>query len=129
MKLRSLFNYIAFLFSLSGVLVNLHHPSSELNEISSSSSSSNQNTFFPTPPSSSSSSNGNSNVGGAVSAVANCGPINVDSIQQVIGAKWAVDVINTQSNVNELKIGEFCSDFRLQCVLCLRAKNVAFQIF
>ena len=35
-----------------------------------------------------------------------CGPVNVDSVQQVIAAKWAVDVINNQSLPHELKIGK-----------------------
>lgn len=36
-----------------------------------------------------------------------CGLINIDAVQQVIAAKWAVDVINNQSLPHELKIGEF----------------------
>ncbi len=35
-----------------------------------------------------------------------CGPINVDALQQVMAAKWAVDVINNQSLPHELNIGE-----------------------
>ena len=35
-----------------------------------------------------------------------CGPVNVDAVQQVIAAKWAVDVINNQSLPHELKIGK-----------------------
>jgi len=35
-----------------------------------------------------------------------CGIINIDSMQQVIAAKWAIDVINNQSLPNELKIGK-----------------------
>ena len=35
-----------------------------------------------------------------------CGFINIDSVQQVVAAKWAVDVINNQSLPNELKIGK-----------------------
>jgi len=35
-----------------------------------------------------------------------CGFINIDSMQQVVAAKWAIDVINNQSLPNELKIGE-----------------------
>jgi hypothetical protein len=34
-----------------------------------------------------------------------CGFINIDSVQQVVAAKWAIDVINNQSLPNELKIG------------------------
>ena len=44
--------------------------------------------------------------GGAVDLGDACGPVNVDSVQQVIAAKWAVDVINNQSLPHELKIGE-----------------------
>ena len=36
-----------------------------------------------------------------------CGLVNIDAIQQVVAAKWAVDVINNQSLPHELKIGEF----------------------
>jgi hypothetical protein len=35
-----------------------------------------------------------------------CGFINIDSVQQIVAAKWAVDVINNQSLPNELKIGQ-----------------------
>ena len=34
-----------------------------------------------------------------------CGLINIDAIQQVVAAKWAVDVINNQSLPHELRIG------------------------
>ena len=44
--------------------------------------------------------------GGAVDLGDACGPVNVDSVQQVIAAKWAVDVINNQSLPHELKIGK-----------------------
>ena len=35
-----------------------------------------------------------------------CGQINVEAVQQVLAAKWAVDVINNQSLPHELSIGE-----------------------
>jgi hypothetical protein len=35
-----------------------------------------------------------------------CGQINVEAVQQVLAAKWAVDVINNQSLPHELTIGE-----------------------
>ena len=34
------------------------------------------------------------------------GDLNKDALQQVIAAKWAVDVINAQSGTNDLKIGK-----------------------
>ena len=34
-----------------------------------------------------------------------CGPINIEAVQQIMAAKWAVDVINNQSKPNDLKIG------------------------
>ena len=40
--------------------------------------------------------------GGAVDLGDACGPVNVDAVQQVIAAKWAVDVINNQSLPHEL---------------------------
>ena len=36
-----------------------------------------------------------------------CGPINVEAVQQVLAAKWAVDVINNQSLPHEIKIGTY----------------------
>jgi hypothetical protein len=36
-----------------------------------------------------------------------CGQINVEAVQQVLAAKWAVDVINNQSLPHELSIGEY----------------------
>ena len=35
-----------------------------------------------------------------------CGPINVEAVQQVLAAKWAIDVINNQSLPHEIKIGK-----------------------
>ena len=35
-----------------------------------------------------------------------CSQINMEAVQQVLAAKWAVDVINNQSLPHELKIGE-----------------------
>ena len=39
--------------------------------------------------------------------VARCGhgDLNVEALQQVVAAKWAVDVINAQSGPEDLKIG------------------------
>ena len=34
------------------------------------------------------------------------GQVNMEAVQQVLAAKWAVDVINNQSLPHELKIGE-----------------------
>ena len=34
------------------------------------------------------------------------GQLNTEALQQVIAAKWAVDVINLQSGKNDLKIGK-----------------------
>ena len=46
------------------------------------------------------------------SDLSSCGLINVDAVQQVLAAKWAIDVINNQSLPHELKIGKF--DFYLE---------------
>lgn len=35
-----------------------------------------------------------------------CGLINIDAMQQVVAAKWAIDVINNQSLPHELRIGK-----------------------
>ena len=35
-----------------------------------------------------------------------CSQIKMEAVQQVLAAKWAVDVINNQSLPHELKIGE-----------------------
>ena len=35
-----------------------------------------------------------------------CGRLNLDTVQQVLAAKWAVEVINNQSLPHELRIGE-----------------------
>ena len=35
-----------------------------------------------------------------------CGPINLEAVQQVLAAKWAIDVINNQSLPHEIKIGK-----------------------
>ena len=35
-----------------------------------------------------------------------CGPVNADAVQQVVAARWALDVINRQSLPHELRIGE-----------------------
>lgn len=71
-----------------GVLVNLHHPSSSL--LNSNLEGANSVSNEPNHSSSSKS---------------NCGLINVDAVQKVLAAKWAVDVINNQSLPHELKIG------------------------
>ena len=34
-----------------------------------------------------------------------CGPINLEAVQQVLAAKWTIDVINNQSLPHEIKIG------------------------
>ena len=34
-----------------------------------------------------------------------CGQVNMEAVQQVLAAKWAVDVINNQSLPHELRIG------------------------
>ena len=65
-------------FIISAVLVDLHHPNPAANDVDGD----------------------EGDLGDA------CGPVNVDSVQQVIAAKWAVDVINNQSLPHELKIGE-----------------------
>ena len=36
-----------------------------------------------------------------------CGPINLEAVQQVLAAKWAIDVINNQSLPHEIKIGKY----------------------
>ena len=41
------------------------------------------------------------------------GELNTEALQQVIAAKWAVDVINLQSGPHDLKIGKFCFDIFL----------------
>ena len=41
--------------------------------------------------------------------IGDCGLINIDAIQQVVAAKWAVDVINNQSLPHELRIGRSTS--------------------
>ena len=43
--------------------------------------------------------------------VARCGhgDLNVEALQQVVAAKWAVDVINAQSGPEDLKIGNRAS--------------------
>ena len=35
-----------------------------------------------------------------------CGELNMETVQQVMAAKWAVDVINNQSLPHELNIGK-----------------------
>ena len=35
-----------------------------------------------------------------------CGPINIEAVQQIMAAKWAIDVINNQSKPSDLKIGK-----------------------
>ena len=36
-----------------------------------------------------------------------CGHINMEAVQQVLAAKWAIDVINNQSLPHELNIGKY----------------------
>ncbi len=71
-----------FLFSsfAAGILVNLHQPASLL-------PNNNNNPF-----------NNNKQLV--------CGAINVDVVQQVVAAKWAVDIINNRSLDHEPKIGK-----------------------
>ena len=47
--------------------------------------------------------------------VARCGhgDLNVEALQQVVAAKWAVDVINAQSGPEDLKIGKLNSSIVL----------------
>ena len=47
-----------------------------------------------------------------------CGEVNAEAIQQVLAAKWALDVINNQSRHTELKIGKTfqkLSPFNIDC--------------
>ena len=41
-----------------------------------------------------------------------CGPINLEAVQQVLAAKWAIDVINNQSLPHEIKIGKHINTLR-----------------
>ena len=41
----------------------------------------------------------------SVGAEEECGQLNMEMVQQVMAAKWAVDVINNQSLPHELRIG------------------------
>jgi hypothetical protein len=81
---------IPFFLSPKGVLVNLHHP---LEEEDAEETHNNDNDA---------SENSLDHHDGH-----GCGLVNVDALQQVIAAKWAVDVINEQSLPHELKIGKF----------------------
>ena len=49
------------------------------------------------------------NAGKTVASVGSkqCGPINLEAVQQVLAAKWAIDVINNQSLPHEIKIGKY----------------------
>ena len=88
------------IFFFSGVLVNLHHsPNAE--------SIRDDNEANESDPSSIRQSDSNS------IRKPDCGFINIDSVQQIVAAKWAVDVINNQSLPNELKIGQ--SMFSSRC--------------
>ena len=71
-----------------------------------------------------------------------CGELNMDMVQQVMAAKWAVDVINNQSLPHELKIGknrennahhnrQFSVDEFHFCCLSLVTKyfTILFQVF
>ena len=44
-------------------------------------------------------------VGGPGATREGCGRVNMEALQQVLAAKWAVDVINNQSLPHELNIG------------------------
>ena len=69
-----------------GVLVNLHHPSPSLLSDPAFTNSVEEPILNPRE--------------------ANCGLVNLEAVQKVLAAKWAVDVINNQSLPHELKIGK-----------------------
>ena len=80
-------NSISLLSSTPGVLVNLHHPRDG------------QDRFFYHYDNDLEDDHDESGSSA-------CGPINVEAMQQVMAARWAVDVINNQSLPHELKIGK-----------------------
>ena len=121
-------NLYIYIFLFTGVLVNLHHPPevyhdtddirSELAELLSSTFPSlRARRRPPAPPLSLFSSgprkqslrrpkSGSPDDGNTDKVVSHeCGPINIEAVQQIMAAKWAVDVINNQSKPNDLKIG------------------------
>ena len=59
--------------------------------------------------------------------VARCGhgDLNVEALQQVVAAKWAVDVINAQSGPEDLKIGKLNSSIVLPMEVAGFWKRVA----
>ena len=127
-------NFDSF-FKLSGVLVNLHHPpeiSHHADDIRSELANLLSLTFPslrtrrrpPAPPLSLFSSGTRNHQGNKKQRTRKpksghpdveiidknigrqeCGPINIEAVQQIMAAKWAVDVINNQSKANDLKIG------------------------
>ena len=50
---------------------------------------------------------GNNKGGSKITHDHKCGPINIEAVQQIMAAKWAVDVINNQSKPHDLKIGKY----------------------
>jgi hypothetical protein len=57
---------------------------------------------------------------GSAAGGGRCGQINVEAVQQVLAAKWAVDVINNQSLPHELSIGQYHIEIdRMQCQMSL----------
>ena len=59
--------------------------------------------------------------------IGDCGLINIDAIQQVVAAKWAVDVINNQSLPHELRIGR--STFQAFFSSTSQLARLSFKIF
>ena len=129
------------IFFLSGVLVNLHHPPdfaqdaddirSELANLLSLTFPSLRSKRRPPAPPLSLFSSGPRNQGNRKQRTRKpkggpthsdipgtklvtrqeCGPINIEAVQQIMAAKWAVDVINNQSKPNDLKIGKYLTKF------------------
>ena len=110
------------ILSIIGILVNLHHDvnysSDDIsdedtqNNIFSNENKENrneeqsQNTIFQRKGSLITHRN---NAGKTAASVGSkqCGPINLEAVQQVLAAKWAIDVINNQSLPHEIKIGKY----------------------
>ena len=110
------------LFSIIGILVNLHHDVNySSDDISDEDTQNNifsnentksrneeksQNTIFQRKGSLITHRN---NAGKTAASVGSkqCGPINLEAVQQVLAAKWAIDVINNQSLPHEIKIGKY----------------------
>ena len=58
-----------------------------------------------------------------------CGPINLEAVQQVLAAKWAIDVINNQSLPHEIKIGKSISIAIVYVILSNENMEVDFVLF